>query len=440
MVVHTEYNYPAMRIESYLQSKIMPLYSSSTLNTRSAGPNDSRSSRMNNPGKGLKAYCNQRKDFNRETIMPFDSGNVTFTICKLTDKLPEDVLDSFIAKVAKSTNSVKEEPQMGWVTSRHLLDTDINENTAYVAGHLYLQLRTAVRKVPASLLTAECKIEEIALQQAELGMEVTNKVKKKIKEEVSQRLLEQMPPSLAGLPFVYDSKTNLLYVGSASPKQLDGFIDEFRKTTGIEPYPINPTTILLEDMGCSEDTIPRLNFSEKMSDAYACCGTVGQDFLTYMFYLSEAHGGLINVGEELGGEFGFGIDGPLLLVAEGKGALESVIRKGLPTQSAESQASLNVGKKLKSAKMIFGRGDDVWQGTFDADDFSFRGLKLPEGEVLDHDSYFQERMMNLDIFQRLMRKLFVEFVEKLRDKGEFEKLQKKIKTWLNERGVQYSDQ
>lgn len=372
--------------------------------------------------------------------MPFESGNVTFTACRLTQKLPENVLEDFIRNKAKSTDAVKDEPQIGWVTSRHLLDTIINEDTAYRAGFLNLTLRTAVRKIPGSLLSAECRIEELAMQQANDIHELTRKMKKEIKEDITERLIGQMPPSLSGLPFVALQDGTTIYIGSASNGQLEGFTDFFKSTTGIEAYPLTPEMICMEDFGVDSEKLPRLNFSRKLNDEYACHGTIGQDFLTWLLYLSEAEGGLLQTNEQLGGEYGFAIDGPLLFVADGKGALESVIRKGLPTQSAEAQAALDVGKKLKQAKLIFGRGDDIWQFTFDAETFAIRSLKLPQGEKLDKDSEFQERMLNIGMLRDVLQFLFEKFVTILQSPEKSEKLRGKIKSWLEERSLQFGDQ
>lgn len=371
--------------------------------------------------------------------MPFDSGSVTFVVCRLQEKLSDDILEDFIRCKARSTDEVKDEPQLGWVTGRHLLDTRITEETAYMGGYLHLYLRTAVRKIPSSLLSAECRIEELALQQANNNMEVTRRIKKQIKEEVVERLLDQMPPTLSGIPFVYDQNENLLYVGTATQSSLDSFLAFFRDTTGIEAYPMTAEHLLLDEFSCSEDVIPRLNFTQNMNDAYACNGTVGQDFLTWLLYISEAEGGMIDQDAQFGGPYGLGVDGPLLFVADGKGALESVVRKGLPTQSAEGQAALNVGKKLKQAKLLFGRGEDIWAFTFDSDLFAFRSLKLPDGEMLEPESAFQERVMNIGVIQNVLGELFHQYVETVRDSGRFEELQRDIKRWVDERMTQFGD-
>jgi len=371
--------------------------------------------------------------------MPFENGSVTFQACRLNKKIDDNILEDFIAHKAKSTDSVRDEVEVGWVTSRHLLDTHITEDSAYTAGYLNLVLRSAVRRIPTSLLAAECRIEEIAMQQANDLKSLTRKMKKEIKEDISDRLIDQMPPSLSGTAFVALNDGQTIYVGATSPTQVGSFAEEFLKTTDIDPYVLTPEVICSEDFGVDPEALPRLNFSRKLNDEYACHGTIGQDFLTWLLFISEAEHGLIEAGEALGGEFAFGIDGPLLLIADGKGSLESLIRKGLPTQSAEAQAALDVGKKLKSAKLIFGRGDDVWHFTFDSETFAIKSLKLPQGEKLDAESEFQERMINMEIISDMIHMLFKRFVETLQSPEKLDNLKKRISRWLEERSQQFGD-
>lgn len=98
--------------------------------------------------------------------MPFDRGSFTFAMFDIPAELPENLLDLFAAKKAGPLDAVTDEPQLGWVTGHHLLDTTINEESAQMGGSYYLTLRQAVRKMPASLLNAVCKREEQAYMRA----------------------------------------------------------------------------------------------------------------------------------------------------------------------------------------------------------------------------------------------------------------------------------
>ena len=68
--------------------------------------------------------------------MPFERGSVTFAMFELNGELPEDLLELFAAKKAGPLDAVDAEPQFGWVTGHHLLDTTIDEASAQFGGAL----------------------------------------------------------------------------------------------------------------------------------------------------------------------------------------------------------------------------------------------------------------------------------------------------------------
>ena len=362
--------------------------------------------------------------------MPFDSGTVSYRVCQLPEPLPEDALARFSDKAAGPLEYVKEEPQWGWVSGRHLLETRIDEETAYMGGYLHLCLRQAQRKIPPALLKAECRMAELALA-AEKGNEPVNRrERKQIKQDVSDRLLPKMPPQLSGIPFVVDHNAQQILVGATSDKQLDTFLAVFHQTFGFEPYAWTPEVYALDKVGADPNSLPELNFSPSLPDSSAG-GTMGQNFLTWLwFFLGECNGVLPRT--KLG-QFSMMVEGPLLLVAvQESGALESAIRKGMPTLSAEAKAALMVGKKLRQAKIIVAReAAETWQTTVDADTFVFRGMKLPEGEALDPGSVFEERLTNLQVFQTVFFELFKYYLGEVSDPAKVTDIQTRAKAWVS---------
>ena len=190
--------------------------------------------------------------------MPFDRGSFAFTMFDVPEELPENFLALFAAKKAGSLDSVTAEPQFGWVTGHHLLDTTIDEASAQLGGSYYLTLRQAVRKMPASLLNAVCKREEQAYMRANNLEYVSSKVKKQIREEAIEKHILKMPPALSGIPMVYEPHERLLYVGASSRTQLDLFIDMFYQTTKVEPVQLTPGTLLERLFQTTEASFPVL--------------------------------------------------------------------------------------------------------------------------------------------------------------------------------------
>lgn len=361
--------------------------------------------------------------------MPFEHGTFAVTIFKLASKLPEDYLEVFAADTAGMLDQVKDEPQIGWVSGRHLLESKIDEETAICGGHLYLNLRKAERKIPSVLMKAICKREELVYMQANNSIMVPSKVKREIKAEATEKHLMKMPPSLGGVPMVIDMSTNLLYLGTSSTSQIDNFIAAFYKTTNIEPRQITIGEMMEDMFHATEVELPNIKFSD-CNDGEL---TPGRDFLTWLWYYSEKEGGRVTL--EQFGDFDIMIEGPLTFAfsAEAQGSAETSIKKGgSPMRSAEAKAALIVGKKLKKAKFTMARGEDVWTGTFDADHFAFSGLSLPEGEEMDIHTRFAERIMNLDIFQNAIKAYFKKFAETVRAMT-WPETEKKLQKWSLER-------
>jgi phenylpyruvate tautomerase PptA (4-oxalocrotonate tautomerase family) len=360
--------------------------------------------------------------------MGFDNGTVGFRIFHLPEKLPTDAVERFAANVAPPLEYVKEEPQWGWVTGRHLLDTEISEETAYCGGYLHFTLRQAVRKIPTALLQAECRMVELSRLAERNGERLSRKEKREIKQEVTDRLLPQMPPQISGISVVIDDSKQIMYAGAMSDKQLDQLELTLSNTIGFAGEPLTPTACVPFLTGRDSMDVPQLAFSPVHEDVSEEL-TTGRDFLTWLWYFQENNEGTLPKTQL--GTFQFMLDGPLTFVAEGQGALESTVKKGLPTNSAEAKAALTVCKRLKQAKLSFTRErTEIWEFTFDADTFAFKSMKLPDGEAMEQAEIFEERMEYIYVIQKLLMELYKHFIETLCDDAKHSELEQKTKSWV----------
>jgi len=172
------------------------------------------------------------------------------------------------------------------------------------------------------------------------------------------------------------------------------------------------------------------SFSPELDDLSADSNP-GREFLMWLWFSSEERGGLTQVPDV--GEIAFMLEGPLTFALEGKGAHETILKKGEPTLSAEAQTALRAGKKLKKAKLHFARGEEIWEFTLDADDFVFRSLKLPPTESYDRIGRFQERMVLLDTFRSIFFHLFEQFCKERSDASRWEETKKTMREWVSNR-------
>lgn len=364
--------------------------------------------------------------------MGFDHGTISFRICTLPEALPKDVLERFAADHACSLDRVRDEPSWGWVSGRFLLETEINEDTSKIGSYYHVCLRQAERKIPAALLNAECRLAELSRMKADNVDHLNRKIRKEIKDEVKSRLAPQMPPSFIGSYCAIDPVANVLYVTATNDKQFDLFSGYFGKAMGFNPLPMTPDNLALSQYQIDPMDVPAVNISPEIDDVNGATGLLGENFLTWLWQFEEERNGVLPSTKL--GDFNLMVDGPLTFVAEGKegsGAVESSLRKGTPTISAEARSAMLVGKKLRSAKLILARGKgEEWSCTMDASQFVFRGLKLPEGEALDPEDVFEERMANLDIFRQVIFELFHLYLTVMTNNAKRTEYQKKAKKWV----------
>ena len=357
--------------------------------------------------------------------MSFESGSISFRMFYVPGELPADIHEKFAADVLGSVDYLLDEELHGWVGPRHLLDRDINEGSAWPSGFLRLTLTQAQRKIPASLLRAECRMEELARMQAEHRDYVNRATRSEIKKQVTERLLPQMPPQLKGIDFCYDPKEKILYASALSEKQLDAFLISFGKTTGVKLIPVEPVSAAWSEARCRADQWSPWSFA---AEQWADC-MPGREFLMWLWFMSEAKGGEVDLPE--GGKFAVLVEGPLLFDQEEQG--ETAIRKGEPMLSAETRAALLSGKKLRRAKLTLARGEECWTVTLDADSFAFRSIKLPPTEAIDAEGRFQERMEMLETFRQAFLGLYCTFAKLRDDKGACKKLDAEMKAWMSAR-------
>ncbi len=357
--------------------------------------------------------------------MSFESGSVSLRMFYVPKALPEDILERFAEHTIGSVETLRDEEIHGWVGPRHLLDREISEETALSGGTLRLTLSQAQRKIPAALLRAECRIEEMVWMAAEQRDYVNRQTRSEIKKEVSDRLLPQMPPTLKGIDFVYDRGHGLLYCTAMSENQLDAFLVNFTSIAGVQPIPADPAAMAWKLAQSRTDSWHSLGFA---ADQWADCAP-GREFLMWLWFVSEAKGGEVNLPES--GPFAMLVEGPLQFDQEEQG--EIVIRKGEPMVSAETRAALLSGKKLRRAKLTLARGEEIWNCTLDADEFIFRGLKLPKTEAYDVLGKFTERMEFLETFRVAFGELYKQFVEQRDSDAARETLRTEMREWIRTR-------
>jgi hypothetical protein len=361
--------------------------------------------------------------------MSLESGSVSYRMFYIQPGLPRDAISRFASDALPPIDTLSSGEIHGWVTGRHLLDRHITDDSSIVAGYLRLTLAKAEKKIPAALLKAECKMEELAELQARGIAFLKRTERSEIKKQVTERLQPNMPPTLTGIDFVCEQDGDVLYATATSDKQIDALTLAFRQSTGVDLIPVTPLTVAAKERRTDLRDLPPTSFAPDLEDD-AAENLIGRDFLTWLWYFSEACGGLATLDC---GEFAVAIEGPLSFMYEGAGAHETVLRKGMPIVSAEAKTALTSGKKLRRAKVTFARGEEVWSLTLDADELVCRGVQLPKGENLDAASRFQDRVLAMHTLKDIITGFYNRFLDERLNPQEWKAIRENIHKWVTTR-------
>ena len=360
--------------------------------------------------------------------MSFDSGTVGFRLFYLQRMYTPAVIDDFARRTAPPIDTLDRDPISGWVSGRHLFDREITDAKCVAGPYLHVQLMRAEKKIPASLLRAYVKQEEDIERRARGTETLSRKAKAEVKARVTALLQPKMPPTLNSIPVVMDFRNDLLVAGALSDRQIDALSPVFKETVGTFPILLTPETAALRRKQINaNDMLPVMFSPDERLDPPAE-GTLGMDFLTWLWFAWETEGGIHHLPD--GREFGIMLEGPITFFREGQGAHEVALRNGVPLNSREAGTALYCGKKVRRVKVVMAQGDAVFTAMMDAD-FAVRGLKLPKGEQRDEAGKLEERMMMIEFFWSAWLTLFDRFLDLRIDRGLWKKNLQKIRSWIS---------
>jgi hypothetical protein len=363
--------------------------------------------------------------------MGFDRGAVSMRMFYLPRRLPDDYLARFAAHAAPPRDATPGADSCGWVSGRHLLDIAIHEATCLFAGTLKMSLQQTEYKASASLVQAECRMEELAVLAAEGRAYLKAPERAEIRKEVSERLVRNASPQIKGIPFVMDPGATSLYAQALSVKQCDLFGARFLTAQGFQIMPVTPDFAAFQFAKSDPRSWRPTSFSPRVPDE-AMEVEPGADFLTWLLWISAGGDGRVETGA---GPIDVLVEGPLTFYHEGRGAAEVIVRKGEAVQSPEAAAALREGKKLRKAKVSVAQGESVYRVQLDADEFVFRALALPESdEPMDPLTLFQERMIHVDRFREIWLALYGSFVRRRADAPVWKRDRDAARAWIDARG------
>jgi len=165
-----------------------------------------------------------------------------------------------------------------------------------------------------------------------------------------------------------------------------------------------------------------------MSDNRERFAFLGREFLTWLWFESETHNGIVQcdgIGQ-IGIEFGQ----KLVLETGGNIREGSSVQAEAPALAEEARVALRVGKKVSRARLTLAIGDKSFQVGIDAETFTLSGAKLPTLMAGEDAQRMEERLHLLDELENILDSLYVAFVRLRMDAQSWTPLAESMRAWV----------
>jgi hypothetical protein len=136
---------------------------------------------------------------------------------------------------------------------------------------------------------------------------------------------------------------------------------------------------------------------------------LGSEFLMWLWFKTETHDGLMNLGEEHG-DVEVVFDDSLVLEAYLAETERNTFKGGAPAYSPEAKVALQQGKRVSRAKLAILKDGREWTFTLKAEGMDFTSVKIPAVLSRQEDEKFYERMYLVDEAEDIVDALYEEFL------------------------------
>ncbi len=378
--------------------------------------------------------------------MAFDSGSLSFRIFWVRDKVRDSLLGAFHEAALPPIETLSTSPISGWTGWRHMLDDDLTPENCYFQPWIHVLHVKAERKIPKPLLRAYCKKEEESVKRSR-GLEfLPARIRKEIKENVTESLLPDMPPTLSGFGAVLNTASHLIYAEATKKSSQEVFARAFADAAGQGVALYNAQTAAMARRQKNAVGLPPALFTDLLPRSDAEEAPLGHEFLTWLWFTWEERGN--DFVSRIGENCQFSLDGPVTFSTTDTQAQNVAISNGLPLRCREAGSALVCGKLVGKVSLTIADSEKSWTASVGAD-FSIRGLKLPKEDAGDSEGGaglpsqrrakaaekaagpqpFQERMTLIDKFVDLLLQLYDAFIDERFDAAAWEKTEAEMKAW-----------
>lgn len=161
---------------------------------------------------------------------------------------------------------------------------------------------------------------------------------------------------------------------------------------------------------------------------------LGQEFLTWLWFASERHGGKFKTAQ---GEWFEAYLEQRIQVEGGSGEGKEVASvSGAFAQMREARLGLSTGKKVTKAMLKLIQDGEEWSVTLKAEDFGLGSLKTPKVDTRrekgeDPDAVWLEKLYLIEKCVEFLDALYARFLELRLDKAKWSEELNDFRVWLS---------
>jgi hypothetical protein len=336
---------------------------------------------------------------------------------------------------------------VGFVGGEHVLDLQFSREKNLVNDALHAAVRVDAVKIPGDLKKAWLEME-IAERAAENPSGFpTRKQKQEAKEAVEERIQQEAEnghfKTMRYFPFLWDSRQEIVYLGSASESVVERFVPMFEEAFSRPLTRLSAGGVGLEKAKAKklqrsfEDIAPAAFFGAAnksysvswLGDGGASRDFLGNEFLLWLWWNVEGESDSIRLADD--SSVAVMMSRTLSLECPLAETGKETISHESPIRLPEAKHAVRLGKLPRKSGLTLNRHDEQYDLTLTAETLGVSGAALPK---LDSDTFAEQRQDRVDQIRHLTETidlLFGAFVDR-RLSSNWPADLKKLRAWLKE--------
>lgn len=301
------------------------------------------------------------------------------------------------------------ECSIGWVELANYEDIPTKEQS-FRGEYLAASMRVDSKKVPASAVKPIYRKLLSERKQQDPKEKITKEIRQELRTLAKESLLRKAIPFSRAYDMVWDLRNGAVWFSAGGDEVVNHFVTLFKNTFELKLTRLFPYNLALY-LSSHSDTVAA-NLKRESKDSVTLLDEkefLGRDFLTWLWYKSEA----------LAGQFP--VDGNTVEVWPGNRIVlssetneEQVACKGENSEWSEAKRALAQGKKACAFNFKASYKDMDFAFTLDSRKFNLKGLKTPKADPAkaeELEGLFFEKVFMYQEILGILDRLFVQFLE-----------------------------